>query len=112
MPPMIEHLKTLSAAEEFLDYFGIAFEPSVVHVKRLHILKRFYQYLRQEAGLSRLDDAALFERYKELLARAYEDFVNSTAAQEKVFKVFQDAEGKSVSLDSLRQTLPSAPAHA
>jgi nitrogenase-stabilizing/protective protein len=39
--------------------------------------------------------------------RAYEDFVRSTPAQEKVFKVFQDAEGGHVGLDSLRSTLPS-----
>jgi len=35
--------------------------------------------------------------------------VRSTPAQEKVFKVFQDADGRQqVSLDSLRATLPSA----
>ena len=48
MNTMIQKLTQFSAAEEFLDYFGINYEQSVVNVYRLHILKRFYQYLRQE----------------------------------------------------------------
>ncbi|MHB9087305.1 MAG: nitrogenase-stabilizing/protective protein NifW, partial [Thiobacillus sp.] len=40
--------------------------------------------------------------------KAYSDFVNSTAAQERVFKVFQDTDGKQhVSLDSMRSALSS-----
>lgn len=107
MNTLIERLAKLSAAEEFLEFFAIPFEQSVVHVNRLHILKRFHQYLRQEQGLGELDEAALYQRYRTLLGKAYEDFVKSTPAQEKVFKVFQDAEGRHFSLDSLRQTLPS-----
>ena len=32
-------LQELSSAEDFLEYFGIAYDPSVVQVNRLHILK-------------------------------------------------------------------------
>jgi nitrogenase-stabilizing/protective protein len=43
-----------------------------------------------------------------LLERAYADFVNSDAATEKVFKVFQDATGvKKFSVDSLRASMPA-----
>ena len=46
------------------------------------------------------------ERYRELLAQEYEDFVQSTPAREKVFKVFQDADGtQHVQLASLRDSL-------
>lgn len=99
-------LKQLSAAEEFLEFFGVPYEQAVVNVSRLHILKRFYQYMRQERGLDALDEIEMFKQLRGLLTKAYEDFVRSSAAQEKVFKVFQDAEHKSVSLDSLRLSLP------
>lgn len=104
---LLKDLGRLSAAEEFLDYFGVAYEPAVVHVNRLHILKRFHQYLRTTSGIMELDQAALRHTCRGLLTRAYEDFVRSTPAQEKVFKVFQDLDGPQVALDSLRRTLPS-----
>ncbi len=107
MSTMIQKLTQFSAAEEFLDFFGITYEQPVVNVYRLHILKRFYQYLRQE-NLGELDEVAMFKQYRALLQRAYEDFVHSTAAKEKVFKVFQDADAKSFTLDKLKSTLPAA----
>jgi len=107
MNTMIQKLTQFSAAEEFLDYFGINYEQSVVNVYRLHILKRFYQYLRQE-NLGDLNEVTMFQKYRTLLLRAYEDFVHSTAAKEKVFKVFQDADAKSFTIDKLKSTLPTA----
>jgi nitrogenase-stabilizing/protective protein len=101
-------MASFSAAEEFLDFFRIDYAQSVVNVNRLHILKRFNQYLRATPGTADMDDTALHDVCKNLLARAYSDFVHSTPAQEKVFKVFQDVDGKQhVSLDSLRTALPS-----
>ncbi|MEX8518120.1 MAG: nitrogenase stabilizing/protective protein NifW [Leptothrix sp. (in: b-proteobacteria)] len=103
---LIERMKALSSAEEFLDFFGVSFDAKVVHVNRLHILKRFYQYLHRAEGLAGLDDVAMFRRYRELLTQSYQDFVQSSAAKEKVFKVFQDADGQQhVSVDSLRASL-------
>ena len=107
MNTMIQKLTQFSAAEEFLEFFGISYEQSVINVYRLHILKRFYQYLRQE-NLSALDEVNMFKQYRALLLRAYEDFVHSTAAKEKVFKVFQDADAKSFTIDKLKSTLPTA----
>jgi nitrogenase-stabilizing/protective protein len=55
-----------------------------------------------------MDDGTLHGVCKETLNKAYSDFVNSTAAQERVFKVFQDTDGKQhVSLDSMRSALSS-----
>ncbi len=104
---LFRSLSGLSAAEEFLDYFSVSYEPAVVHVNRLHILKRFQQYLRTTPALKELDSDTLRARCQELLAHAYHDFVRSTPAQEKVFKVFQDMDGQQVALDKLRATLPS-----
>lgn len=107
MNNLSQRLAKLSSAEDFLEFFAVPYEQSVVNVSRLHILKRFFQYLRREDGLAGLDDVAIYGRYRGLLALAYADFVHSTPAREKVFKVFQDAEGQQVALDSLRRTLPS-----
>ena len=104
--PLIKRLEALSSANEFLAFFGIDYDERVVHVNRLHILKRFYQYLHKSENLAALDDIELFRRYREMLAQAYQDFVASTPAREKVFKVFQTAEGtQTVGLASLRDSL-------
>lgn len=109
MNDLTGELAKLSSAEEFLVFFAVPFDQNVVNVSRLHILKRFYQYLRRDDSLGSLAGTELFGRYRAHLLAAYEDFVRSTPAQEKVFKVFQDADGRQqVSLDSLRATLPSA----
>lgn len=107
MSELIKKLGTLSAAEEFLDFFSIEYAQDVVNVNRLHILKRFNQYLRSTPGTAQMDDSALWNVCKELLVKAYQDFVRSTPSQEKVFKVFQDQDGKSVTLNKLRMALPS-----
>jgi len=108
MSDLFKQMTRFSAAEEFLDYFQVGYEQSVVNVNRLHILKRFNQYLRATPGTAEMDDGALHGVCKETLGKAYSDFVNSTAAQERVFKVFQDTDGKQhVSLDSMRSALSS-----
>lgn len=106
MDDLTTRLKALSSANEFLEFFGIPYDEKVVHVNRLHILKRFYQYLHKADGLAGLDEVGLFTRYRELLGQAYRDFTVSNAAQEKVFKVFQDAGGQQhVSVNKLRDSL-------
>ena len=109
MENFLQQLKTLSSAEEFLQFFGVPFDQKVVNVSRLHILKRFFQYIRQQTTLPQADELQMFTLYRGLLMQAYADFVSSTPAQEKVFKVFQDVDGRQhVSLDSLRASLPRA----
>lgn len=106
MDSLTDRLKTLSSTEDFLAFFGVPYAEPVVHVNRLHILKRFHQYLRQSEGLGGLGEVEMFRRYRELLAQAYQDFVVSTPAREKVFKVFQDTQGtQHVGLGSLRESL-------
>lgn len=106
MDSLTQRLKALSSAEDFLVFFGIEYEPSVVHVNRLHILKRFYQYLHRADDLAGLDETEMFRRYREMLNQAHNDFVKSNAVTEKVFKVFQDADGQQhVSIKSLKDSL-------
>jgi nitrogenase-stabilizing/protective protein len=107
METFLQQLKALSSAEDFLQYFGVPFDQAVVNVSRLHILKRFFQYIRQENLLAESNEVGLYTSYREQLVKAYNDFVKSTPAQEKVFKVFQDVNGRQhVTLDSLKSSLP------
>lgn len=108
MSEILNALGALSAAEEFFDFFALTYDPAVVRVNRLHILKRFNQYLRAcTPPVAELAADAQFSQCRGLLLRAYEDFIRSTPAREKVFKVFQDADGSHVGLEGLRNSLPS-----
>lgn len=82
-----EALEELSSAEDFLDYFGVAYDPAVVQVNRLHILQRYHDYLAK-AGELPTAETTRRDLYEALLSRAYNDFVESDALTEKVFKVF------------------------
>ncbi|MBT0668319.1 nitrogenase stabilizing/protective protein NifW [Novosphingobium profundi] len=91
---LLDELQELSSAEEFFDRLGVAYEPQVVHVARLHILRRMGQYLRGsevEGALERADEAGLLALCREHLAQAYADFVASSPIEERLFKVHQDA---------------------
>ncbi len=103
-------LSELSSAEDFLDYFGIDFEPAVVQVNRLHILQRFHDYLEQ---VDEMPDStqARWLLHADLLKAAYQDFLVSDAATEKVFKVFKMNEPRSVAVPSsdLMEQVPHAP---
>jgi nitrogenase-stabilizing/protective protein len=109
-----EALDELESAEDFLEYFGIAFDQKVVHVNRLHILQRFHNYIAKTGKLPE-DEGARRAAYTALLARAYEDFVESDALTEKVFKVFHMHEPQTVfvpltSIGVVRQAQPVAEA--
>ncbi len=106
MSEVVNALGKLSSAEEFLDFLVVDYDQRVVNVNRLHILKRFNQYIARHEfkGGSEAETRA---EYRALLEQAYGDFVKSDAVTEKVFKVFQDATGvKTFSVDSLRASMP------
>ncbi len=87
-----DDLEELVSAEDFLDYFEIPYEQSVVHVNRLHILQRFHNYLA--AAKMPEDEAAQRAHYIQYLTKAYQDFVDSDAKTEKVLKIYQKASGE------------------
>lgn len=87
-----EDMEDLSSAEDFLEYFEISYEASVVHVNRLHILQRFHDYLSAEVDLNSQESAERYARHKALLAKAYLDFLHSDAQTEKVLKIFKMSE--------------------
>ncbi len=106
MSEIVNALGKLSSAEEFLNFLEVDYDQRVVNVNRLHILKRFNQYIARHTFKGG-GEAETRAEYKALLEQAYGDFVKSDAMTEKVFKVFQDATGvKTFSVDSLRASMP------
>jgi nitrogenase-stabilizing/protective protein len=91
-----EEIEELESAEDFLQYFELPYDASIVHVNRLHILQRFHDYLGKGAAHMAENEEAQRAIYKQLLARAYQDFVESDAQTEKVFKVFKMTEPQTV----------------
>ena len=86
----VTELGKLSSAEEFFEALGVAFDPAVLRVKRLHILKRFQHYLGTDPGAN-CSEEEIQAFYRGALEAAYRDFVTSDALTERVFKVLQDA---------------------
>lgn len=106
---LVEALDDLVSAEDFLDYFAVPYDASVVQVNRLHILQRFHDYLAKQVPVLPPEESAQRAIYRQWLERAYQDFVRSDAQTEKVFAVFQHVDqpggGSSsfVSLDKVFQ---------
>lgn len=90
MERSLEAFERLVDAEDFLEFFGIPYDPRVVHVNRLHILKKF-ALLKEE--IDRRDGhegpEARLRLWKAAMQRAYETFVASTAVKERLFRVFE-----------------------
>lgn len=86
---ILARLKRLSAAEEFFSVLGVSYDPKVLNVSRLHIMKRVGQYLAEE-DFSGLPDQVIAARVRATLERAYEDFAISSPLTHRVFKVLKD----------------------
>jgi nitrogenase-stabilizing/protective protein len=87
---VLAKLKALSSAEEFFTLLDVSYDPKVVNVARLHILKKMGQYLASEE-LDGVVNEVVAARCKAVLERAYEDFVNSSPLDHRVFKVLKEA---------------------
>jgi nitrogenase-stabilizing/protective protein len=87
---ILGELKQLSAAEEFFATLDVAYDPHVLAVARLHILRRMGDYLRSTAldGQAEAEQRTLCQAQ---LQRAYDDFVASGPLEQRVFKVLKEA---------------------
>ncbi|WP_096704263.1 nitrogenase-stabilizing/protective protein NifW [Magnetospirillum sp. 15-1] len=96
---ILDTLATLSAAEQFFETLRVPFDPSVVNVSRLHILKRFKEVLRS-TDLDGLREYEVEAVCRAALIEAYEDFAEGRGT--KTFKVFKDAHPGFVGLNEIR----------
>ncbi len=87
---ILERLNNASSAEDFFALLGVNYDPKVVNVARLHILRRMGQYLAAE-NFHGAPEAEVTSRCKAVLEQAYTDFVASSPIDQRVFKVLKDA---------------------
>src|SRR6516165_4593886 len=91
---VLQDLGKLSSAEDFFTYLDLPFEPTVVQVSRLHILRRMGQYLKGseiDGAFEGLSDDEIKGLCRSHLEQAYQDFIASSPIQERLFKVHKEA---------------------
>ena len=81
----IETLKTLSSAEDFFRELDVEFDPKVLGVARLHILRRMGETI---AAIP--DDESVRMACREALAHAYAEFTQKAPIETRLFKVLRD----------------------
>ncbi|NRP75511.1 Nitrogenase-stabilizing/protective protein NifW [Ensifer psoraleae] len=86
---ILTRLKSLSAAEDFFETLGVSYEPKVLDISRLHIMKRMGQYLAEQ-GFSDLGAVAAVARAREALERAYADFATTSPLSHRIFRVLEE----------------------
>ncbi|WP_239308102.1 MULTISPECIES: nitrogenase-stabilizing/protective protein NifW [unclassified Frankia] len=88
-------------AEEYFEVLDVPYDPRVVAVNRLHILRHF------SAAVARIDAAvaapdARMAAYRAALADAHEAFTTGTALDHRLFKVLADRAPRAfVALDAV-----------
>ncbi len=87
---IFDELRKLSSAEDFFETLGVDYDPAVVRVARLHILRRMGEYLAR-ADVAAVSDEEARAACKGHLTKAYADFVASSPIEQRVFKVHKDA---------------------
>lgn len=80
----------LTDAEQYFQFFELDYDPTIVNINRLHILKQFANDIRQIDRDTRLNEAERLHQYRLALLRAYQLFCTSTGVAQKLFKVFHE----------------------
>ncbi len=79
----------LTDAEQYFEFFGLSYDPKVVSINRLHILKQFSNAIKQSDVVG-LSEAEKLEVYRKALIQAYDLFLSSSGIEQKLFKVFNE----------------------
>jgi nitrogenase-stabilizing/protective protein len=102
MTGTIDQFKKLVDAEEFFKFFNMPYDLEVVNVHRLHILKKFSQYIHEiDDNSPDLSQEEKLNQYSLALQKAYQVFIESTAYEQKLFKVFNDKPKNVVTLTEI-----------
>ncbi|MBE9046088.1 nitrogenase-stabilizing/protective protein NifW [Pleurocapsales cyanobacterium LEGE 10410] len=101
-PKTLTAFKSLTNAEDYLQFFDIEYDREFVNINRLHILKKFSDLIKEvDAAFPDVDEAEKLEKYGMALEEAYQVYLTSSPLETKLFKVFQSKPKNFVSLDEL-----------
>ncbi len=91
MSSVLNQFLSLTNAEDYFQFFGLAYDPKVVLINRLHILKKFSLAI-QQIGINPelVAESEWMAQYRQALQQAYALFCTSTGVEQKLFKVFHD----------------------
>ena len=102
MSGTLEQFKKLVDAEEFFIFFQLPYDQKIVNVNRLHILKKFSQYMSEiDEQFPDVSTEEKLQKYCEALQKAYQVFIESTPHEQKLFKVFNDKPKNVVTLTEI-----------
>lgn len=87
----LAEFKAITNAEAYFEFFQLEYDPKVVNVNRLHILKKFSQLIAEiDAEATELTEVEQLNRYQEALVQSYNVFLTTSPLQTKLFKVFNE----------------------
>jgi nitrogenase-stabilizing/protective protein len=102
MSATMNEFKKLVDAEEFFDFFNLPYDQEIVNVNRLHILKKFSQYMAEvDDNSADLSTEERLHQYSLALQKAYDVFLESTPHEQKLFKVFNEKPKNVVTLTEI-----------
>ena len=99
LTPTLAQFNQLKDAEEYFDFFGLTYDPKVVNINRLHILRKFSQLVQDEDKAQ--SEVQKLKAYRQALQNAYDLFLTSSSVEQKLFKVFQDRPKNVVKLSDI-----------
>lgn len=101
-PKTLTAFKSLTDAEDYLQFFDIEYDRDFVNINRLHILKQFALLINEvDRVFPDVNEAERLEKYCLALEEAYQVFLTSSPLETKLFKVFQTKPKNFISLDEL-----------
>jgi nitrogenase-stabilizing/protective protein len=103
MNKTLSQFNQLADAEEYFEFFELPYDAQIVNVNRLHILKKFSQYIQEiDAHSAELSEEETLSQYCAALQQAYDVFLNSTGVEQKLFKVFNEKPKNVVMLTEIK----------
>ncbi|MBR8835513.1 MAG: nitrogenase-stabilizing/protective protein NifW [Stigonema ocellatum SAG 48.90 = DSM 106950] len=98
----VEQFNRLVDAEEYFEFFQMPYDQQIVNVNRLHILKKFSQFIKEiDDNSTDLSSSNRLSKYREALEKAYQVFLDSTPQEQKLFKVFNEKPKNVVTLTEI-----------